>query len=39
MTEVQKWLQTIKAQGILPEENLRKLCDKAKEVLVRDSNV
>lgn len=37
--DVDAWLETVKAQGVLPERDLRILCEKVKELLVEESNV
>ena len=33
------WLQTVKSGGLLPERELRILCEKVKEILIEESNV
>lgn len=33
------WLQTVKSGGLLPERELRILCEKMKEILIEESNV
>ena len=38
-TEVDSWLAYVKDGGILPEKDLRILCEKIKEILIEDSNV
>ena len=37
--DVDSWLETVKGQGVLPERDLRLLCEKVKELLVEESNV
>ena len=34
-----KWLDIVKNGGILPERDLRVLCEKIKEILIEESNV
>jgi len=36
---VDAWIETVKGGGCLPEKELRKLCEKVKEILVEESNV
>jgi serine/threonine-protein phosphatase 6 catalytic subunit len=38
-TDVDSWLSTVKAGGVLPERDLRILCEKVKEILIEESNV
>ena len=38
-TDVDSWLATVKDGGVLPERDLRILCDKIKEILIEESNV
>jgi len=38
-SDVDPWLATVKDGGILPERDLRVLCEKIKEILVEESNV
>lgn len=33
------WLETVKSGGVLPERDLRILCEKVKEILIEESNV
>ena len=37
--DIDHWLDTVKGQGVLPERDLRLLCEKVKELLVEESNV
>ena len=37
--DVDSWLATIKGGAILPERELRILCEKVKEILIEESNV
>ena len=37
--DVDNWLETIRSGTILPERELRILCEKVKEILVEESNV
>lgn len=37
--DVDSWLATVKEGGILPERDLRLLCEKLKEILIEESNV
>lgn len=37
--DIDNWLETIKQGEILPERDLRRLCEKAKELLMEESNV
>ena len=37
--DVDSWVQTVKEGGVLPERDLRILCEKIKELLVEESNV
>jgi len=34
-----KWLESLRAGTILPERELRLLCEKVKEILIEESNV
>ncbi len=34
-----QWLETVKGGTILPEKDLRSLCEKVKELLIEESNV
>jgi serine/threonine-protein phosphatase 6 catalytic subunit len=36
---VDEWLNTVKAGGVLAERDLRILCEKVKEILIEESNV
>ena len=38
-SDVDSWLATVKDGGVLPERDLRILCEKIKEILVEESNV
>lgn len=38
-TDIDHWLNTVKEGGILPERDLRLLCEKIKEILIEESNV
>jgi serine/threonine-protein phosphatase 6 catalytic subunit len=37
--DVDQWLNTVKGGGVLPERDLRILCEKVKEILIEESNV
>lgn len=37
--DVDQWLETVKGGGVLPERDLRILCEKVKEILIEESNV
>ena len=37
--ELDSWLAHVKDGGILPEKDLRILCEKVKEILIEESNV
>lgn len=37
--DVDNWLETVKGGTILPERELRILCEKVKEILIEESNV
>ena len=37
--DVDKWLTIVKAGNVLPERDLRILCEKVKEILIEESNV
>ena len=39
MSEVDNWLESIKEGTILPERDLRILCERIKEILMEESNV
>jgi len=36
---IDSWLETVKAGKLLPERDLRILCEKVKEILVEESNL
>ena len=36
---VDQWLENVKNGGVLPERDLRILCEKVKEILIEESNV
>jgi serine/threonine-protein phosphatase 6 catalytic subunit len=38
-SDVDGWLATVKSGAILPERELRILCEKVKEILIEESNV
>lgn len=38
-SEIDNWLDTIQNGTILPERELRMLCEKIKEILIEESNV
>jgi hypothetical protein len=38
-SDVDQWLDTVKSGGVLPERDLRILCEKVKEILIEESNV
>ena len=38
-TDIDNWLETLKNGTILPERELRILCEKVKEILIEESNV
>lgn len=38
-SDVDNWFQTVKGGGVLPERDLRILCEKVKEILIEESNV
>ena len=38
-SDVDSWLTTVKEGGVLPERDLRILCEKVKEILIEESNV
>lgn len=38
-TNIDSWLETLKGGGLLPERDLRILCEKVKEILIEESNV
>ena len=37
--DIDRWLETVKSGTILPERELRILCEKVKEILIEESNV
>jgi hypothetical protein len=37
--DIDHWLETVKNGGVLPERDLRILCEKVKELLIEESNV
>jgi serine/threonine-protein phosphatase 6 catalytic subunit len=37
--DVDQWLETVKGGHVLPERDLRILCEKVKEILIEESNV
>jgi hypothetical protein len=37
--DADRWLEMIKKGTILPEKDLRMLCEKIKEILIEESNV
>jgi serine/threonine-protein phosphatase 6 catalytic subunit len=37
--DIDGWLETVKGGTILPERELRILCEKVKEILIEESNV
>ena len=37
--DVDKWISTVKGVNVLPERDLRILCEKVKEILIDESNV
>jgi serine/threonine-protein phosphatase 6 catalytic subunit len=37
--KVDRWLSTVKAGNVLPERDLRLLCEKIKEILIEESNI
>lgn len=37
--DVDHWLEKVKNGGVLPERELRILCEKVKEILIEESNV
>ena len=37
--DIDSWLNTVKNGGVLPERDLRILCEKVKEILIEESNV
>lgn len=39
VTNIDSWLDTLKSGGLLPERDLRILCEKVKEILIEESNV
>lgn len=39
VVDVDSWLETVKGGGVLPERDLRILCEKVKEILIEESNV
>ena len=38
-SNIDSWLDTVKNGTILPERELRILCEKVKEILIEESNV
>ena len=38
-SDVDRWLETVKMSNVLPERDLRILCEKIKEILIEESNV
>ena len=36
---VDKWLEDLKELKCLPEQDLKQLCEKAKEIFIEESNV
>jgi hypothetical protein len=38
-SNIDSWLETVKNGGVLPERDLRILCEKIKEILIEESNV
>ena len=36
---IDSWLETLKGGSLLPERDLRILCEKVKEILIEESNV
>ena len=37
--DIDNWLETVKGGKVLPERELRILCEKVKELLIEESNV
>jgi hypothetical protein len=37
--DIDQWLDTIREGTILPERDLRILCEKVKEILIEESNI
>lgn len=37
--KVDRWLSTVQAGNVLPERDLRLLCEKIKEILIEESNI
>lgn len=37
--DADKWLETVRSGTVLPERELRILCEKVKEILIEESNV
>jgi serine/threonine-protein phosphatase 6 catalytic subunit len=37
--DIDSWLNIVKGGGVLPERDLRILCEKVKEILIEESNV
>ena len=37
--DLDKWIEEIKKGGCLPEQDIFKLCEKVKEILIEESNV
>ena len=38
-SDIDRWLETVKMGNVLPERDLRILCEKIKEILIEESNV
>lgn len=38
-TDIDSWLAYVKDGGVIPERDLRILCEKVKEILIEESNV
>jgi len=38
-TDIDQWLEKVKQGNVLPERDLRILCEKVKELLIEESNV
>lgn len=37
--DLEKWTETIRECKVLPMQDLKRLCDKVKEILLEESNV
>ena len=37
--DIENWLEIVRAGKVLPERDLRILCEKVKELLIEESNV